>query len=62
MKETVKYDPLHTFLLNDRRNKSIDNLLFLKIQDDLKDKIDELMKELITEEDEVRINELKLLI
>jgi len=62
MKETVKYDPLHTFLLNDRQNKYIDNIIFLKIQDDLQSKINGLMKELIVEEDENRIDELKLIL
>lgn len=62
MKETVKYDPLHTFLLNNRKNKYIDNMIFLKIQDDLQDKIDRLMQELIVEENENRIEELKLIL
>jgi len=62
MANSLKYDPLHTFLLNDRRNKDIDNLIFLKIEDNLQVKINDLMKKLITEEDVNEIEKIKAML
>lgn len=60
MKESLKYDPLHTFLISDRKNRDVDNIIFLKVMDNLQIKIDDLTKQLIAEEDEKEIRMIKV--
>lgn len=52
MAEHLKYDPLHIFQTGNARADAIDNLLSVKIEGNLENKIQVLMKELIKSEDE----------
>jgi hypothetical protein len=52
MDNSLKYDPLHTFRFGNERSKAIDNLMSVKVESTLEDKIRTLMQTLITTEDE----------